>query len=103
VKVGRYDAGGMLPGFEFEGVLIDGMRIMIDMSDMGLAYTYYICVCYGDASARMLSLVMAGYWVQCLFTVARNSSFEDDHLPLERKKETCRVPTNLHGVEVKVS
>ena len=48
MKVGRYDAGGMLPGFEFEGVLIDGMRIMIDMSDMG----HYICVCYGDASAR---------------------------------------------------
>jgi len=31
---------------------------------MGLAYTYYVCVYYGDASVHMPSLILAGYLVQ---------------------------------------
>jgi len=42
---------------------------------MGLAYTYYVCVCYEDANARMPSLVLVG----CLVQSRRTSIFAIGH------------------------
>ena len=33
------------------------------MSDIGLACKYHVCVCYEDAGARMLALVLVSYSV----------------------------------------
>jgi len=43
---------------------------------MGLAYTYYVCVCCEDASVRMPSLVLVGCLVQSRGVFAIGQSIE---------------------------
>jgi len=49
---------GLCAGCGSEGALVD--RKKIGGWGVRLAYTYYVCVCYGDANAHMPSLVLAG-------------------------------------------
>jgi len=43
---------------------------------VGLAYTYYVCVCSKDASVRMPSLVLVGCFVQSRGVSAIGQSIE---------------------------
>ena len=52
---------------------------------MGLAYAYYICVCYGDASVRMPSLILADCLVpqsRVVFAIGQS---------IESRSEFCMI------------